>query len=650
MIDLGFSQAEIAWGNSIMGEADIRKLLQGIKDIGGRRVRFGAPWNLIEKTRGQYDFTYLDRAVTLCAQYGIKPLLNVLPAGSTKGGGDGTPANFGEFCAELARRYGPSGSNLVDAYEIWNEQNWSMFFTPTTAAAYLEYLKPAYDGIKSQHSSATVISGGTTPGATYSGQAGVFFFLHFDLVNHIDWYTAFYGLGGQNYCDAIGIHWYSMADDWTKEMPTATQIDYARVQAVRDLMVAKGDGAKQIWLTEFGFGQTMGLVKARDWLKLQVDMIQARPWIGPAFLYSYRNVGTDLSNPNNGYGVVDYKWQRKSPYYEYVASLNADTTPPTSPTGLAAGDVTSTSARITWAPASDNVGVTNYRIYTDTGVKLAEALDCTAVLTDLRPGTQQGFYVTAVDKAGNESAASATILITTDAPPGRQEFNRYLFTGSPSVPSMFLQIGLGFNVTANIAKPNAPTTDGEYWTVAPYAADQASSDHSSRITIGEAAKGYGGTSALALVRMSVDGTTWVAAYADWGGTDSVQLVMSINGSIRFRDARNYPALNPGDDLWCTADGNAYTITHRAAGGELTDVLTWSDTDGLFPGGANTRAGIGWHHRRVGGVAFPAVAIAGDWRGQDVAPVQAPIDAWQLAIVHDREWADVIATGVWETAL
>lgn len=124
MIDLGFSQAEIAWGDSIIGESDIRKILQGIKDVGGSRIRFGVGWNLIEKTRGKYDFTYLDRAVNLCAQYGLKPLLNVLPAGSTQGGGDGTPANFGEFCTELARRYGPSGSNLVDAYEIWNEENW----------------------------------------------------------------------------------------------------------------------------------------------------------------------------------------------------------------------------------------------------------------------------------------------------------------------------------------------------------------------------------------------------------------------------------------------------------------------------------------------------------------------------------------------
>ncbi len=650
MIDLGFSQAEIAWGDSIMGEADVRKLLQGIRDIGGTRVRFGAPWNLIEKTRGQYDFRFLDRAVNLCAQYGIKPLLNVLPAGSTKGGGDGTPANFGEFCTELARRYGPSGSNLVEAYEIWNEENWSMFFTPTTPAAYMEYLKPAYDGIKSQHASATVITGGTTPGATYSGQAGAFFWIHFDLVNHIDWYTGLYNLGVSNYCDAVGIHWYSMADDWTKEMPSASQIDYARVQAVRDLMVTKGDGAKQIWLTEFGFGQTMGLVKARDWLKLQVDMIQARPWIGPAFLYSYRNVGTDLSNPNNGYGVVDYQWKRKSPYYEYVASLNADTTPPTAVTGLAAGDVTSTSARITWAPATDNVGVTNYRVYTDAGVKVAEALDCTAVLTDLRPSSQQGFYVTAVDKAGNESVPSATLLVTTDAPPGRQEFNHYLFTGAPAVPASFLQVGLGFTVTAGLAKPNVPTTDGEYWTVAPYTIDQASPDHSSRITIGEAAKAYGGTSALAVVRMSVDGTTWVGAYADWGGTDSVQLITSINGSIRFRDARNCPALAAGDDLWLTAVGNRYTVTRRAAGGELTEVLPWIDTDGVFPGGANVRAGIGWHHRRVGGVHFPPVAIAGDWRGQDVAPVQAAFDAWMLAVVDDKEWPDVIATGVWETSL
>lgn len=654
-MDFGFSQAELAWGDSIIEEADIRKVLQGISDVGGTRVRFGVPWNMIEKVRGQYNFTYLDRAVNLCAQYGIKPLLNVQPAGSTRGGGDGTPANFGEFCTELARRYGPSGSNLVEEYEIWNEENWSMFFTPTTPAAYMEYLKPAYEGIKSQHSSAIVITGGTTPGATYSGQAGVFFWVHFDLVNHIDWYTGLYNLGVQDYCDAIGIHWYSMADDWTKEQPADTQIDYVRVQAVRDLMVAKGDGAKQIWLTEFGFPQSLGLVKARDWLKMQVDMIAARPWIGPSFLYSYRNVGTDLSNPNNGFGAVDFAFRPKSPYYEYVASINADTTPPTAPTGLVSGDITPTSVRITWAPASDNVGVTNYRIYTDAEVKLSESMDCTAVITDLRPGAQQGFYVTAVDKAGNESAPSDTILITTDSPTGRQEFNHYTFGLLDPVPSVFLQIGLGFQVPtvgpgAGMAKPNAPTVDGEFWTVAPYTLDQASSDHSSRIVMGEAVKGNGGTSPLAIVRMSLDGQNWVAAYADWGGVDSVQIVTCIGGVVRARAAANCPALGPGDELWCTAVGNQYTVTTRRVGGFVSDVTSWKDTAGIYPGSTNIRCGIGWHHRRVGGVYFDPVGIASEWQGRDVAPVQAPLDAWQLAIVDETEWVEVIATGAYEPFL
>lgn len=95
----------------------------------------------------------------------------------------------------------------------------------------------------------------------------------------------------------------------------------------------------------------------------------------------------------------------------------ADTTPPTSPGNLSVTAKTSTSVTLTWSAATDNVGVTGYDIYQ--GTVLATSVNgstLTASISGLTPGTAYSFTVKAKDAAGNVSAASSVVSVTTDAP------------------------------------------------------------------------------------------------------------------------------------------------------------------------------------------------------------------------------------------
>ena len=96
------------------------------------------------------------------------------------------------------------------------------------------------------------------------------------------------------------------------------------------------------------------------------------------------------------------------------ASTNAcpagpvDSTPPTTPAGLAAGAASETGVSISWSPSSDNVGVTGYGLYLN-DVLVASTGSTSYSFVGLACGTVYVFGVDALDAAGNRSSrASAT--------------------------------------------------------------------------------------------------------------------------------------------------------------------------------------------------------------------------------------------------
>jgi len=93
-----------------------------------------------------------------------------------------------------------------------------------------------------------------------------------------------------------------------------------------------------------------------------------------------------------------------------------DTTAPTTPSGLAASAVTSTSLTLSWNASTDNVGVTGYQVYRG-GTQVASPSGTSASITGLSAAVPYSFTVSAVDAAGNVSALSAALSVTTP-PPG----------------------------------------------------------------------------------------------------------------------------------------------------------------------------------------------------------------------------------------
>ena len=113
--------------------------------------------------------------------------------------------------------------------------------------------------------------------------------------------------------------------------------------------------------------------------------------------------------------------------HTFTTNNAADTEAPSTPTNVVVTDVTTTTAKVTWSEAKDNVGVVGYNVYLNEA-KVNETLITTTEydLTALTEETNYSVKVTAVDAAENESGRSEAATFTT---PKTQD------TEAPSVPA-----------------------------------------------------------------------------------------------------------------------------------------------------------------------------------------------------------------------
>ncbi|MFB9446641.1 DUF4832 domain-containing protein [Dactylosporangium vinaceum] len=115
-------------------------------------------------------------------------------------------------------------------------------------------------------------------------------------------------------------------------------------------------------------------------------------------------------------------------------STGGDTTPPSAPTGLTAPARTDTSVSLSWNASTDNVGVTGYRVLRG-GVQVGTAASTSYTDTGLTASTAYTYTVQAYDAAGNTSAASSALSVTTSATSTPTGLIVDDFNGTPAYPS-----------------------------------------------------------------------------------------------------------------------------------------------------------------------------------------------------------------------
>lgn len=93
-------------------------------------------------------------------------------------------------------------------------------------------------------------------------------------------------------------------------------------------------------------------------------------------------------------------------------SGGGDTVAPSAPSNLAASGTTSVATTLSWTASTDNVGVTGYYVYSGSSL-LGNTASTSASITGLTASTTYSFSVKAKDAAGNASASSNVLSVTT---------------------------------------------------------------------------------------------------------------------------------------------------------------------------------------------------------------------------------------------
>lgn len=147
-----------------------------------------------------------------------------------------------------------------------------------------------------------------------------------------------------------------------------------------------------------------------------------------------------------------YGWGRINAYEAVLMAnepLPEDTVSPSAPSGLIASNIQSSSFTLKWSASNDNVGVTGYEVFKD-GVSIGTTSGLLLGVTNLMPSTSYSMTVRARDSAGNWSAQSLPLTVTTITGPSPD-------TIAPSAPTNLVASGInqrGFTLAWNASVDN----------------------------------------------------------------------------------------------------------------------------------------------------------------------------------------------------
>lgn len=325
---IGFSVPTFPW----ISRSEQISWLKDFRALGITWIRFDVTWAVVQPARdGPDNWTRYNTAVAEADSYGIHVDAEAVfstPWANAPGCHaayatcqPASPRLYATYAAAIARHFGHG----ISAEEIWNEPNNVTFWHPAPDPAfYVQMLKDAYTAIKAVDPQMIVVSGGLAPEPDNDKDISARTFAE-DMFKY----------GAKGYLDAFGYHPYSFPalpdqyeawSAWSQMAQTSPSI--------RSIMTASGDAASPIWITEVG-APTGGPGNAapctagspavpragHDSQCLQAATItqvvrneRSLGWLGPAFIYSFQDLGSNQAQQPDFFGVLTAQGSAKPSY------------------------------------------------------------------------------------------------------------------------------------------------------------------------------------------------------------------------------------------------------------------------------------------------------------------------------------------------
>lgn len=333
--------------------------------------------------------------------------------------------------------------------------------------------------------------------------------------------------------------------------------------------------------------------------------------------------------------------------------VTPDTMAPSVPASLTATTVSSSRIDLAWSAATDNVGVTGYRVARG-GAVIATVSGTTYADTGLAASTTYGYTVTALDAAGNASASSTSRSATTQAATAATTL---LTTQTPAIAAASDGGGTNYELGMRFTSTSAGRiTAVRFWKSA-----NESGAHVGRIWsvsgtllasvtfTGESASGWQ-QQALA-TPLTIAANTEYLVSVNTGGTWYVATTGGLatqiaNGSLRSVVGSNGRFGAPGAFPMQSWESSNYfrDVVFTADGATTGPALTGGDIGAVAAAGSSSQAGGVWTVRGSGAdiwgtldeFHFARLPVSGDVRITARVDGLTGTDGWAKAGVMIRE--------------
>jgi hypothetical protein len=298
---------------------------------GAGYVREDFHWRDVESRRGKFDWRLPDEMVATAARYGLTvlPLLDTPPRWAGGSNVPKDPLAFARFTARAAARYGPGGtfwkrhSSLPQRPSTWFELLDEPYY-PFPAgnvpdpAAYARLVATAVPAGRAANPSTRYLIAGEVAYTLDGGRT------------ELDWMSGMYSAVANfgRYFDALAVHPYSSGSPLNYSSdPNAHYYQTRRVEDLHAAMIAHGDPAKHIWVTEIGWSTcsrnsecVSDATQAHDFRTLfRLRSTRWRSYVDALFAYELRDhPSSDVTL--GAYGIMRRTGARKPSWYAYHAA------------------------------------------------------------------------------------------------------------------------------------------------------------------------------------------------------------------------------------------------------------------------------------------------------------------------------------------
>ncbi len=304
----------------------IKKTLEMVRELGTPWIVEYFPWAYSEPRKGDYRFDHADLVVdhanrqglTVIARLGLVPdwarpkdtIANYLPEERYE--------DFANYAAAFVQHF----AGRVNYVIIWNEPNLALEwgYRPPDPVAYTEMLKVVSEASRAANPEVTILAGALAPTlGDPSGQLGM---------SDLAFLQGMYDAGAAPYFDALAVHAYGLtfpADD----PPDPDIVNFRRVELLRAMMVANGDGHKPIHITEAGWNdhpRWTRAVRPAQRIRYTIQAYQMAlgwDWLTSVSMWAFRYPAPEKSY-RDYFTFVTPDFQPKPIYLEVKKALRGD--------------------------------------------------------------------------------------------------------------------------------------------------------------------------------------------------------------------------------------------------------------------------------------------------------------------------------------